>query len=81
MFMKVRWASMRALLGAPAFHCPERFLLGSSTPIPRGGDVLIGIPHRFSVPELLFTLRAMGHGDEIALVDGNYPARNTFPGG
>ncbi|MFB2549792.1 RbsD/FucU family protein [Ensifer soli] len=24
-------------------------------------------------PELLFTLRAMGHGDEIALVDGNYP--------
>lgn len=25
-------------------------------------------------PELLFTLRAMGHGDEIALVDANYPA-------
>lgn len=25
-------------------------------------------------PELLSTLRAMGHGDEIALVDGNYPA-------
>jgi L-fucose mutarotase len=24
-------------------------------------------------PELLFVLRAMGHGDEIALVDGNYP--------
>lgn len=24
-------------------------------------------------PELLFTLRAMGHGDEIAIVDGNYP--------
>ncbi|RVM20511.1 RbsD/FucU family protein [Sinorhizobium meliloti] len=24
-------------------------------------------------PELLSTLRAMGHGDEIALVDGNYP--------
>jgi len=24
-------------------------------------------------PELLFTLRAMGHGEEIALVDGNYP--------
>ena len=24
-------------------------------------------------PELLGTLRAMGHGDEIALVDGNYP--------
>lgn len=26
-------------------------------------------------PELLATLRAMGHGDEIALVDGNYPAQ------
>ena len=24
-------------------------------------------------PALLSTLRAMGHGDEIALVDGNYP--------
>jgi L-fucose mutarotase len=24
-------------------------------------------------PQLLATLRAMGHGDEIALVDGNYP--------
>ncbi|TCR90945.1 RbsD/FucU domain-containing protein [Rhizobium sp. BK376] len=24
-------------------------------------------------PDLLFTLRAMGHGDEIAIVDGNYP--------
>ena len=25
-------------------------------------------------PELLQILRAMGHGDEIAIVDGNYPA-------
>jgi L-fucose mutarotase len=25
-------------------------------------------------PELLMTLRAMGHGDEIAVVDANYPA-------
>ena len=24
-------------------------------------------------PDLLSTLRAMGHGDEIAIVDGNYP--------
>ncbi|MFD1746236.1 RbsD/FucU family protein [Rhizobium helianthi] len=24
-------------------------------------------------PDLLYTLRAMGHGDEIAIVDGNYP--------
>jgi L-fucose mutarotase len=36
--------------------------------------VLIGIPSILG-PELLFTLRAMGHGDEIALVDGNYPAQ------
>ncbi len=26
-------------------------------------------------PEILFTLRSMGHGDEIALVDANYPAQ------
>lgn len=33
----------------------------------KGIDPLLG-------PELLGLLRAMGHGDEIALVDGNYPA-------
>jgi L-fucose mutarotase len=37
-------------------------------------DMLIGIPPILG-PELLFTLRSMGHGDEIALVDGNYPAQ------
>ncbi|MCV3210514.1 transporter [Mesorhizobium sp. YC-39] len=36
--------------------------------------MLIGIPALLG-PELLATLRAMGHGDEIALVDGNYPAK------
>ena len=35
--------------------------------------MLIGLPALLG-PDLLFTLRAMGHGDEIALVDGNYPA-------
>ncbi|MBX3568936.1 MAG: transporter [Rhizobiaceae bacterium] len=35
--------------------------------------MLIGIPPILS-PEMLFTLRSMGHGDEIALVDANYPA-------
>lgn len=35
--------------------------------------MLIGIPAILG-PELLFTLRGMGHGDEIALVDGNFPA-------
>ena len=28
-------------------------------------------------PELLSTLRAMGHGDEIAIVDANYPATSS----
>ena len=28
-------------------------------------------------PELLAILRAMGHGDEIAIVDANYPAEAT----
>jgi L-fucose mutarotase len=30
-------------------------------------------------PDLLRTLRAMGHGDEIAIVDGNYPAESAGP--
>lgn len=30
-------------------------------------------------PELLHVLRAMGHGDEIALVDANYPAESAGP--
>jgi L-fucose mutarotase len=35
--------------------------------------MLIGIPPLLG-PELLAVLRGMGHGDEIAVVDGNYPA-------
>ncbi len=30
-------------------------------------------------PELLYALRAMGHGDEIAIVDANYPAQSAGP--
>lgn len=30
-------------------------------------------------PELLMVLRAMGHGDDIALVDANYPAESAGP--
>jgi L-fucose mutarotase len=37
--------------------------------------MLIGIPAILG-PDLLATLRAMGHGDEIAIVDGNYPAQD-----
>ncbi len=33
----------------------------------RGIDPIIG-------PDLLFTLRSMGHGDEITIVDANFPA-------
>ena len=36
--------------------------------------MLIGLPAILG-PDLLYTLRTMGHGDEIALVDGNYPAQ------
>lgn len=37
--------------------------------------MLLGLPAILG-PELLYTLRSMGHGDEIALVDGNYPAQD-----
>lgn len=37
--------------------------------------MLIGIPPLLG-PDLLHALRSMGHGDEIALVDGNYPAQD-----
>lgn len=30
-------------------------------------------------PDLLHALRAMGHGDEIALVDANFPAQSLGP--
>lgn len=36
--------------------------------------MLIGLPGILG-PDLLYTLRSMGHGDEIALVDANYPAQ------
>ena len=36
--------------------------------------MLIGIPPLLG-PDLLATLRSMGHGDEIAIVDANYPAQ------
>lgn len=36
--------------------------------------MLIGISPLIG-PDLLHTLRSMGHGDEIALVDANYPAQ------
>jgi L-fucose mutarotase len=35
--------------------------------------MLIGVPPLLG-PDFLAVLRGMGHGDEIALVDGNYPA-------
>jgi L-fucose mutarotase len=30
-------------------------------------------------PDLLYVLRAMGHGDEIVIVDANYPAESVGP--
>jgi L-fucose mutarotase len=40
--------------------------------------MLKGIPPILN-PELLQVLRAMGHGDEIALVDANFPAESSGP--
>jgi L-fucose mutarotase len=40
--------------------------------------MLKGIPPILG-PELLHILRAMGHGDEIAIVDANYPAESAGP--
>lgn len=37
--------------------------------------MLIGVPPLLG-PDLLFALRSMGHGDEVAIVDGNYPAQD-----
>lgn len=38
--------------------------------------MLIGLDPLLS-PELLYALRAMGHGDEIVIVDANYPASSS----
>jgi L-fucose mutarotase len=40
--------------------------------------MLKGIPHILS-PELLHALQAMGHGDELTIVDGNYPGASAGP--
>lgn len=40
--------------------------------------MLKGIPPILG-PDLLHTLRAMGHGDEICIVDANYPAEGAGP--
>lgn len=38
--------------------------------------MLIGIPDVIS-PELLHIMASLGHGDELAIVDRNYPAAST----
>ena len=40
--------------------------------------MLKGIPPLLG-PDLLHILRAMGHGDEVAIVDANYPAESAGP--
>ncbi len=35
--------------------------------------------HPLLTPELLFVMAAMGHGDEIAIVDANFPAASLGP--
>jgi L-fucose mutarotase len=43
-----------------------------------GNDMLINIDPLLG-PELLSVLRAMGHGEDIAIVDRNYPALSAGP--
>ena len=38
--------------------------------------MLKGVPVRIS-PELMYTLMKMGHGDELVLADGNFPAASN----
>lgn len=38
--------------------------------------MLYGIDHRLNA-DMLHTLASMGHGDSIAIVDGNFPAAST----
>jgi len=38
--------------------------------------VLKTIPHSFT-PDLLWLMMAMGHGEELLISDGNFPARTT----
>ena len=42
----------------------------------KGEDMLKGIP-AFMDADLLWVLAAMGHGDELAVVDRNFPARSV----
>ena len=64
-------AQARAIGGAslPLF---SRYLIDTNVLFKEISLMLKGLNPILS-PELLATLRAMGHGDEIALVDGNYP--------
>jgi L-fucose mutarotase len=43
-----------------------------------GENMLKGIPPIVG-PDLLYVLQAMGHGDEITIVDGNYPGESAGP--
>jgi len=47
--------------------CLKKESKSGKTPMLKGIDPILS-------PELLASLRAMGHGDEVAIVDGNYPA-------
>jgi L-fucose mutarotase len=50
--------------------------LDGATPLPtrdRSATMLVGIPSILS-PELLKVLMEMGHGDELVIADGNFPA-------
>ena len=69
------WSDLKTegLLRAAMRRCPTNARSRSSI-------MLIGIDPLLS-PDLLRILRAMGHGDEIAIVDANYPATSATPSG
>jgi len=50
-----------------------------STRIPPKENKMLHNINPILSPELLYVLRAMGHGDEIALVDANFPAESCGP--
>src|SRR4051812_970824 len=68
---KVRWDHRRGRSAGRAFRS-LRAISPTRTCCSRRLKMLKGLDPLLS-PELLSTLRAMGHGDEIAIVDGNYP--------
>src|SRR4029077_17125968 len=68
----------RPFLKPPDIRQPVRISLSSSSKAyrPREKTMLWGIDPLLTA-DLLYALRRMGHGDEIVVVDANFPADST----